>query len=172
MVIRTCSRGCWARCERSFMFELSYMLTLPTQSELLGLRQHFAVRSNTPYSMSPNRDRSFSFYRVGGDTRISGFLLAIATAILLVIGTGPIAYLRAFRSQPSRVRVTNGSSVCSGYGCRRAHLRPRDRPRQGSIVGHAPPREQVEPSFSWRSLVYSYRRPGWNTRRLRASWSR
>ncbi|EAU83619.2 vacuole protein [Coprinopsis cinerea okayama7 len=33
------------------------------------------------------------FYRVGGDTRISSFLLAVATFGLLVIGTGPIAYL-------------------------------------------------------------------------------
>ncbi|KAI0727658.1 sulfate transporter family-domain-containing protein [Fomitopsis betulina] len=33
------------------------------------------------------------FYRVGGTTRIAGFMLAAATAILLVIGTGPIAYI-------------------------------------------------------------------------------
>ncbi|KAF9443821.1 sulfate anion transporter [Macrolepiota fuliginosa MF-IS2] len=33
------------------------------------------------------------FYRVGGDNRIAGFLLVIATAILLFVGTGPIAYL-------------------------------------------------------------------------------
>ncbi|KAF9524794.1 sulfate transporter family-domain-containing protein [Crepidotus variabilis] len=33
------------------------------------------------------------FYRVGGDNRIAGFLLAIATAVLLVLGTGPIAFL-------------------------------------------------------------------------------
>ncbi|KAF7291504.1 Sulfate transporter family protein [Mycena kentingensis (nom. inval.)] len=33
------------------------------------------------------------FYRVGGGTRIAGFLLAIATAGLLLIGTGPIAYI-------------------------------------------------------------------------------
>ncbi|KAJ7577964.1 sulfate transporter family-domain-containing protein [Mycena floridula] len=33
------------------------------------------------------------FYRVGGTTRIAGFLLAVATAILLFIGTAPIAYL-------------------------------------------------------------------------------
>ncbi|KDR73007.1 hypothetical protein GALMADRAFT_745144 [Galerina marginata CBS 339.88] len=33
------------------------------------------------------------FYRVGGGHRIAGFLLAVATAILLVIGTGPIAYI-------------------------------------------------------------------------------
>ena len=36
------------------------------------------------------------FYRVGGGTRIAGFLLAVATAVLLFIGTGPIAYIRAF----------------------------------------------------------------------------
>ncbi|KZV70927.1 hypothetical protein PENSPDRAFT_578682 [Peniophora sp. CONT] len=33
------------------------------------------------------------FYKVGGDTRIAGFLLAAATTILLVVGTGPIAYI-------------------------------------------------------------------------------
>lgn len=34
------------------------------------------------------------FYRVGGTTRIAGFLLAMSTALLLFIGTGPIAYIR------------------------------------------------------------------------------
>ncbi|THH18561.1 hypothetical protein EW146_g2464 [Bondarzewia mesenterica] len=33
------------------------------------------------------------FYRVGGTTRLSGFMLAGATALLLSIGTGPIAYI-------------------------------------------------------------------------------
>ncbi|KAG1764436.1 sulfate transporter family-domain-containing protein [Suillus occidentalis] len=33
------------------------------------------------------------FYRVGGGNRIAGFLLAVATFILLMIGTGPIAYI-------------------------------------------------------------------------------
>ncbi|EIM84807.1 uncharacterized protein STEHIDRAFT_60168 [Stereum hirsutum FP-91666 SS1] len=33
------------------------------------------------------------FYRVGGTTRLSGFMLAGATAVLLFIGTGPIAYI-------------------------------------------------------------------------------
>ncbi|KAI0065142.1 hypothetical protein BV25DRAFT_1799226 [Artomyces pyxidatus] len=33
------------------------------------------------------------FYRVGGTTRISGFLLAGATVVLLLVGTGPIAYI-------------------------------------------------------------------------------
>ncbi|KAF7416286.1 hypothetical protein PC9H_002551 [Pleurotus ostreatus] len=33
------------------------------------------------------------FYRVGGSTRIAGFLLAVATAALLFIGTGPIAFI-------------------------------------------------------------------------------
>ncbi|KAJ6632540.1 sulfate transporter family-domain-containing protein [Mycena sp. CBHHK59/15] len=33
------------------------------------------------------------FYRVGGETRIAGFLLAVATTALLLIGTGPIAYI-------------------------------------------------------------------------------
>ncbi|KAJ7302360.1 sulfate transporter family-domain-containing protein [Mycena albidolilacea] len=33
------------------------------------------------------------FYRVGGGTRIAGFMLAAATMILLLIGTGPIAFI-------------------------------------------------------------------------------
>ncbi|CAL1702683.1 unnamed protein product [Somion occarium] len=33
------------------------------------------------------------FYRVGGSARISGFLLAGTTAVLLLIGTGPIAFI-------------------------------------------------------------------------------
>ncbi|OAX35963.1 hypothetical protein K503DRAFT_696020 [Rhizopogon vinicolor AM-OR11-026] len=33
------------------------------------------------------------FYRVGGGTRLASFLLAVATSILLIIGTGPIAYI-------------------------------------------------------------------------------
>ncbi|KAA1470874.1 hypothetical protein DENSPDRAFT_775282 [Dentipellis sp. KUC8613] len=33
------------------------------------------------------------FYRVGGTTRVSGFMLAGATALLLFIGTGPIAFI-------------------------------------------------------------------------------
>ncbi|KAJ7764856.1 sulfate transporter family-domain-containing protein [Mycena metata] len=33
------------------------------------------------------------FYRVGGGTRIAGFLLAVATTVLLLIGTGPIAFI-------------------------------------------------------------------------------
>ena len=34
------------------------------------------------------------FYRVGGTTRVAGILLAGATALLLFIGTWPIAYIR------------------------------------------------------------------------------
>jgi sulfate permease, SulP family len=36
------------------------------------------------------------FYRVGGGTRIAGFLLAISSMVLLCIGTGPISYIRSF----------------------------------------------------------------------------
>ncbi|EJD50688.1 sulfate anion transporter [Auricularia subglabra TFB-10046 SS5] len=36
---------------------------------------------------------SLLFYRVGGGSRIAGFLLALATFGLLIIGTGPIAYI-------------------------------------------------------------------------------
>ncbi|EKM75977.1 hypothetical protein AGABI1DRAFT_122882 [Agaricus bisporus var. burnettii JB137-S8] len=33
------------------------------------------------------------FYRVGGDNRVAGFLLALSTCVLLFIGVGPIAYI-------------------------------------------------------------------------------
>lgn len=36
---------------------------------------------------------SVLFYKVGGDTRLSGFLLALATAGVLVVGPGVIGYL-------------------------------------------------------------------------------
>ncbi|KAF9505966.1 hypothetical protein BS47DRAFT_1378186 [Hydnum rufescens UP504] len=36
---------------------------------------------------------SLLFYRVGGTTRLSGVLLALATSALLFVGTGPIAYI-------------------------------------------------------------------------------
>ena len=34
------------------------------------------------------------FYRVGGGKRLAGFLLVVATAVVLWLGTAPIAYLR------------------------------------------------------------------------------
>jgi sulfate permease, SulP family len=33
------------------------------------------------------------FYRVGGGTRLAGFLLACATAVVMMAGTAPIGYL-------------------------------------------------------------------------------
>jgi len=36
------------------------------------------------------------FYRLGGDNRIAGFLLAIANVVLLFLGTGPIVYIRQY----------------------------------------------------------------------------
>ncbi|KAI0821728.1 sulfate transporter family-domain-containing protein [Trametes gibbosa] len=49
---------------------------------LLGTVPNYLVYVNT-----------LLFYRVGGDTRVSGFLLAGATTILLLVGTGPISYI-------------------------------------------------------------------------------
>jgi len=34
------------------------------------------------------------FYRVGGGTRLAGCLLAGCTALLLLVGTAPIGYIR------------------------------------------------------------------------------
>lgn len=49
---------------------------------LLGTVPNYLVYVNT-----------LLFYRVGGTTRIAGFLLALATFALLVIGTAPIGYI-------------------------------------------------------------------------------
>ncbi|KAM5540073.1 hypothetical protein V8D89_006213 [Ganoderma adspersum] len=49
---------------------------------LLGTVPNYLVYVNT-----------LLFYRVGGDTRVSGFMLAGATTLLLLIGTGPIAFI-------------------------------------------------------------------------------
>jgi len=40
------------------------------------------------------------FYRVGGTTRLSGFMLAGATLAVLLAGTGPIAYIRESIASP------------------------------------------------------------------------
>ena len=50
---------------------------------LLGTTPNYLVYVNTVL-----------FYRVGGGTRLAGFLLAIATAVVLWVGTAPIGYLR------------------------------------------------------------------------------
>uniref|UniRef100_A0A0W0FIS6 Putative vacuole protein n=1 Tax=Moniliophthora roreri TaxID=221103 RepID=A0A0W0FIS6_MONRR len=51
-------------------------------SGLLGTVPNYLVYVNT-----------LLFYRVGGGTRVAGFLLAVATGVLLWIGTGPIAFI-------------------------------------------------------------------------------
>lgn len=62
------------------------------------------IPSRNSFARSPNYlvyVNTLLFYRVGGTTRVAGFLLAVATAVLLVIGTGPIAFIR--KSTPSDV---------------------------------------------------------------------
>jgi hypothetical protein len=56
---------------------------------------------------------------VGGGSRIAGFLLAVATAVLLVIGTGPIAYIRelVFYSKLT-LRVFNSSILLNSCNAR------------------------------------------------------
>lgn len=49
---------------------------------ILGVVPNYLVYVNT-----------LLFYRVGGDTRVSGMLLALANVALLMVGSGPIAYL-------------------------------------------------------------------------------
>nr|VWO99297.1 Fe(2+) transporter 3 [Ganoderma boninense] len=49
---------------------------------LLGTVPNYLVYVNT-----------LLFYRVGGETRVSGFMLAGTTTLLLLLGTGPIAFI-------------------------------------------------------------------------------
>ncbi|KAJ7641494.1 sulfate transporter family-domain-containing protein [Roridomyces roridus] len=51
-------------------------------SGILGTVPNYLVYVNT-----------LLFYRVGGETRVAGFLLGLANIALLLIGTGPIAYI-------------------------------------------------------------------------------
>lgn len=57
------------------------------------------------------------FYRVGGGTRIAGFLLAVMTALLLFVGTAPIAFIRESMQLPLLVESAEaqirGHSGCS-----------------------------------------------------------
>jgi SulP family sulfate permease len=54
-----------------------------TLAGLLGTTPNYLVYVNTVL-----------FYRVGGGTRLAGFLLAMATVVVLWVGTAPIGYLR------------------------------------------------------------------------------
>ena len=69
--------------------DLSHELTGHGVSNLLA--GAFGVPSN--YLAYVN---TLLFYRVGGTTRYAGVLLAAATFGLLLVGTGPIAYIRTF----------------------------------------------------------------------------
>lgn len=52
---------------------------------LLGTPPNYLVYCNTVI-----------FYRIGGGNRLAGFLLAMATVVVLWAGTAPIAYLREY----------------------------------------------------------------------------
>ena len=57
---------------------------------------------------------------MGGGNRIAAVLLAVATAVLLVIGTGPIAYIRKLVYAPNLLSVFNSSFFlhsCNARGC-------------------------------------------------------
>lgn len=59
------------------------------------------------------------FYRVGGTTRLSGFMLAGATFAVLLAGTGPIAYIRESSIVSHRYLEPAHNYVGhSGHGCR------------------------------------------------------
>lgn len=89
-----CSPGCWAPC-KLVAATIGALADVAFQAELPSLCQYPTVSSLPRRFCSPMSNSSLDrFYRVGGDTRVAGFLLALATAALLFIGTGPIAYIR------------------------------------------------------------------------------
>jgi sulfate permease, SulP family len=49
--------------------------------------------------------RSIRFYRVGGGTRFAGFLLALCTGLLLLIGTTPIGFIREYVCDSSDISL-------------------------------------------------------------------
>jgi len=74
---------------------MSYANT--SQTELSRICEHPFVRIIISYVLVniSNEPVTYNrFYRVGGVTRISGFLLAMFTVLLLVVGTAPIGYIR------------------------------------------------------------------------------
>ena len=93
------------------------------------------------------------FYRVGGTTRKAGFLLALATFVLLVVGTEPIGYIRTSLSDPHFFCVTNEINLLFVYACpysyfshyagQCAHIRAWNRPRQRGRLGYSKKSEQV-----------------------------
>jgi hypothetical protein len=74
------------------------------------------------------------FYRVGGGNRTAGFLLAVATVILLIIGPWPIAYIRKF-TLPGLPCSMLSEFCCSCDGCWCPDLCVGHRSRKGSPVG-------------------------------------
>jgi SulP family sulfate permease len=67
---------------------------------LLGTVPNYLVSVNTVMLVSCLDDSEMTnifilrFYRVGGGSRLSGLMLAAGTVVLLVVGTGPIGYIR------------------------------------------------------------------------------
>lgn len=76
MATRTCLLVCLELCKSSRAHSFNY-------STNTLRRPNYLVYVNT-----------LLFYRVGGETRVSGFMLAGATTLLLLVGTSPIAFIR------------------------------------------------------------------------------
>lgn len=90
-VIPTYSQGFWAQC-KVFCLIIFNLNSRQIDPIILFTSTHSCEFEHIirPHEFQLD-DR---FYRVGGGTRVAGFLLALATAILLFIGTGPIAFIR------------------------------------------------------------------------------
>ena len=83
-----------------------YVTSFRSAGEILNLHRsspNYLVYVNTLlyvmnsfHQLLPSSDFEFRFYRVGGTTRVSGFMLALATFLLLIVGTAPIGYIREY----------------------------------------------------------------------------
>src|SRR3984957_20785170 len=75
------------------------------------------------------------FYRVGGGTRMGGFVLALATVVLILVGTQFIAFIRMSR-MPFCALFSTVNVFGSCHGCWRADICPWHRPCQRGSLGH------------------------------------
>ena len=85
-------------------------------------------------SLAPTDD---IVYRVGGGSRLSGLMLAAATAAVMMIGPKVISFLREF--ELIRCILDQHLTVPSGDGCGRLDLRLGSRSHSRGCVGHSKP---------------------------------
>ena len=133
----------------SFHAALRPRTPLPRVTRIPTCRMRHYTRAPTPERLMPSlptdmctlifRLQSCDLIRycVGGGTRLAGFLLARCTLLLLLIGTAPIGYIRAY------------FAACAG-----SHLPKQLPPRSDSYSVALP--SNLPPTFKGRALRFSY----------------